>query len=497
MSPEESTTTAQRKPPRVIARRMAVGYGLVSIVAVAMCGILLSLISDVSGLVDHMRDDEAAIKGGLALSTSIREQYIHQAHWIIERDDEHLRRYEERLAQVKREVAALRPLVPAEHRERLENVARDSEELDRIFRTGIRPTAESGFRSDVRHLHEQANAVSRRASEAADTIARSVEARMAKSHMSATRSTTIALVTGAIGVSLILALSVMFTLRLRRSVLKPLDVLADAARRFGAGDFDSRVGTVGEGELLAVASAFDAMAEELDERERRLVESSRMAAIGQLAAGVAHEINNPIQVIRGYLKTMSPDSPRQALEEELQILDEEAGACQRIAEDLVAYSRSSELQRDAVDIGELLRETARRFAETPEGRGRRIEVDATTAQVIADAARLRQVLLNLLVNAAQVSETDDPIELLGRKLDGDGYEMSVSDRGPGIDESDKPRIFEPFFSKRAGGSGLGLAVTQGIVRAHGGSISAHDRANGGTTMRVTLLSQSPDRKPPA
>jgi signal transduction histidine kinase len=228
------------------------------------------------------------------------------------------------------------------------------------------------------------------------------------------------------------------------------------------------------------------MAEELEVRERRLVETERMAAIGQLAAGVAHEINNPIGIIRGYLKTMGPDSPPETLRDELQILDDEAASCQRIAEDLVAYARTPGLRSASIAMDRLLTETVRRFQETVDGAERRITLDAVPGMAYGDIGRLRQVILNLMVNAAQVSEVDGLIEVSGASVEGGAYEILVSDRGPGIPPEDRSRIFEPFFSRRAGGSGLGLAVCHGIVRAHGGSIAAEGREGGGTTFRVTV-----------
>ena len=480
---------------------MAVGFGAVSVVAIAMSGVLISLVAEVSGLVGDMQHDEAGIKESLALATSVREQYIHQARWLIERDDAHLRHSEEWLASVRARVAALRPLVPASEVERLDSVARDSLALDALFRDAVRPAARAGDTDELVRLHRQADAMSYRATTAADAVARAVEARMARAHTSATRATRLGLLTGAIGVALVLALSVMFTMRLRRAVLIPLDVLARAARRFGAGDSSTRVGQIGDGELLAVAHAFDHMAEELQRREQKLIESERMAAIGQLAAGVAHEINNPIQVIRGYLETMGPDTPDETLVEELQILDEEAAACQRIAEDLVAYSRSPDIKPESVAIADFVAETIRRFQETPEGSERPIDVDVERAVLHIDRTRLRQVVLNLLRNAAQATDGDvegeidgdaegrEPtpqrIEVRGQAADG-GYELSVSDRGPGIDDRDKLRVFEPFFSQRPDGSGLGLAVCRGIIHAHEGVIEARDRAGGGAVMWVFL-----------
>ena len=490
----QSHVAAQPRPKRVIARRLAVSFALVSIVAVAMCGMLIAIIGQVSGLVAHMQTGETAIRESLVFATSMREQYIHQAHWIIEQDPHHLEHYEEWVEGVQRGGETLQELVPESDRWRVAEVLADSRALDKVFKDFLVPAMNRGDKTSVVKYHKQADELSQRATKQADFIARSVEQRMAMDHTSATQLTQAGLLTGATCVFLVLSLSVMFTIRLRRAVLNPLEVLSSAARRFGSGDFESRVGPVGEGELRAVATAFDRMAEELEAREERLIESERMAAIGQLAAGVAHEVNNPIQVIRGYLKTMTPDTPPNVLEKELRILDEEASACQRIAEDLVEFSRAPELHRDQIEMEPLLCEAVRRFGETAGGASQLVHLTAEPGEVAVDAGRLRQVIRNLLVNAAHFSEPDQPIEVTGRRVGEHGYDISISDTGPGIAPEDRSKIFEPFFTKRSGGSGLGLAVCMSIVRAHGGTISVENNPDRGATFRVRIPGSTIDSK---
>jgi len=234
--------------------------------------------------------------------------------------------------------------------------------------------------------------------------------------------------------------------------------------------------------------AFDRMAEELEAREQRLISTERMAAIGQLAAGVAHEINNPIGIIRGYIRTMGPDTSPEVLVEELAILDEEAAACQRIAEDLVAFSHAPRLNRSPSPIDELVHTTIARFRESPPCERVNIRHTCEAAVLTFDAGRLRQVLLNLLANAAQASKDGADVDVLGRVAESqsEAYVIEVSDRGPGVPQDQREKVFEPFYSRRKGGSGLGLAVCQGIVPAHGGVLSAHDRPGGGATFRLVL-----------
>jgi len=485
-SAQNSKGKVRPEPKRVIARRLALSFALVSIVSVVMCGTLIAIIGQVAGLVANMQTKEAAIRESLVLATAVREQYIHQAHWIIEEDLDHLEHYEEWVGRVREGTETLKPLLPDAERWRVEQVHKDSEQVDELFRDLVVPAVNRGDAAAIVRHHKQIAELSQRATKQADFIALTVGHDMAMDHTSATRAARIGLLTGATGVLLVLGLSVLFTVRLRRAVLEPLQVLSEKARRFGSGDFSSRVGPVGEGELRAVSSAFDAMAEELQAREAQLIETERMAAIGQLAAGVAHEINNPIQVIRGYLKTMGPDTAPTVLGEELRILDEEAAACQRIAEDLVAFARVPELRRDDTDMERLLCESVRRFGETDEGSKQPIHLTAEPGHALADGGRLRQVVRNLLVNAASFSESHQPIEVTGRPWGAGGYEIAVSDRGPGIDPEDQARIFEPFFTKRPGGSGLGLSVCMGIARAHGGTIEVENNPDGGARFRVRV-----------
>lgn len=473
------------RPSRLIARLLALGFGTVSVVAVAMCAVLLVIINDVSQLVSGMRHDEHAIRQGLELATAVREQSMHIAHSLIEADDSHVAHYDEWRAQVRSRSEQLAAFLPSAEQGRLKIIAETTARMHDRFVGVALPAARRGDSGETRRLHREIEALGQAAAEQADALALAVESKMSHAHVLATDSTRLGMLTGGLCVWLIVALSIGFTVRLRAAVLKPLVLLTDAAQRFGRGDFDLRVGHVGQGELGALGRAFDRMTEELARREARLLQSERMAAIGQLAAGVAHELNNPIGIIRGFLKTMSPDSDSATLRAELAILDEEAAHCQRIAEDLLSYARTDVIAADRIQMRTFLEETARRFRESQVASGKSLVVDVEEAPLAGDSARIRQVVLNLLTNASQASPPEAVVTLRGRR-EANHYRIEVEDHGPGVADGDRQRIFEPFFSKRRGGSGLGLSVALGIVQAHGGRIEVVDAANGGALFRVSL-----------
>ena len=474
--------------PGVLSRRLAAGFAAVSFVALAMCLVLEALLGTVESSVGEMQSGEATIREGLALATAAREQYIHQAHMLIEQGDGHMDHYPQWVERVQAGAQALRARLPASEHWRIDAVIKDSVAIDSLFRRELLPAlGRPDFAVVVRQNHDELERLSADAVAHADALARSAEAGMAHEHHRAIRASRWGLLTGAGGMLLVVLLSVLYTARLRRSLLTPLASLVSAAGRFGQGEFSTRVGRIGEGELQAVADACDHMAVELQAREQRLIAAERMAVIGQFAAGIAHELNNPIGVIRGYLKTMKPTQPLDMLKEELQILDEEAAACQRIAEDLLAFAAPRGLTRKRMRVDELVVSAVQRFVDSGEARGHEIAVATAPSELLADAGRLRQVIFNLLRNAVQASPAGSPIEVNGEAAPGQGsYILSIADLGPGVRDEDKPRIFEPFFSKHVGGSGLGLAVCHGIIAAHGGRITVEDRSGPGAVLRVSL-----------
>ncbi|MEO0325306.1 MAG: HAMP domain-containing sensor histidine kinase [Myxococcota bacterium] len=478
-----SEATPQRLAnPRFIGRQLAAAFASVSLVAIATSAMLVYVIQDVSGLVDSMRHDESAIRQGMDLSTAVRERSLSVAQLGAAGSAADPARYRAWQDRVREGTASLESRVPAGERGRLAQLRSTSERIDGLVTGALLPAAARGDATEVRRVLAAVGSLGDEAARHADVLATVTTEQMAHAHDHATRSTRLGLLGGGVGALLIVLLSVAFTSRLRSVLLEPLGRLTAAALRYGRGDFGFRVGNVGQGELAAVGDALTRMADELARREARLLQNERMAVIGQLAAGVAHELNNPIGIIRGYLKTMRPDEEPETLREELAILDEEAGHCQRITGDLLSYARAEPLSMAPLAMAPFLEETATRYgvgADTP------AEVEAEQGTLDADGARLRQVVLNLLLNAGQASPAGEAIRLEGSRA-GDAYRIDVLDRGPGVDAADAERVFEPFYSKRRGGSGLGLAVCQGIVKAHGGTIEVLPRPGGGACFRVEL-----------
>ena len=218
------------------------------------------------------------------------------------------------------------------------------------------------------------------------------------------------------------------------------------------------------------------MAAALKEHQARLVESEKAAGIGRLAAGFAHEINNPLQVMLGYL-SLNRDVADRRLAAQLGAVEEETRRCEQIVEGLLELTRPREaLVLGQVDLRSLCDDVIGAIRALPLPAGVRLAVSGTaTAQ--ADRAKLRQAVFNLVKNAVEAAGPDGAVEVEVGTAEGNST-ISVSDTGPGVSAEQKTRLFEPFFTTKASGTGLGLAVSRAILRVHGGDI---DLRNAGAT----------------
>lgn len=319
--------------------------------------------------------------------------------------------------------------------------------------------------------------------------------------------------------TLALALSVMVSWLVRRYVSRPLDDLVAAVRAFGGGDLDHRVNERTPGtELSEVAAEFNRMAARLegartelvrgaDERvalERRLQQTEKLAAVGTLAAGLAHEIGAPLHVIRGRADlVLTRDPALEVRARNLRIIIDQIDRITLIVKNLLGYARRREPRPAPVDVGRLVRDVAEFVEGDAERLGASVVVSAPAEGpvVSADPDLLHQVVLNLVMNALQALDAAEGPRLLEIGVSETGAPpeasvvLDVTDSGPGIPPELRQRIFDPFFTTReaGGGTGLGLAVARGIVEDHGGTIrvATNGPGKGGARIRVLLPKGGP------
>jgi signal transduction histidine kinase len=225
---------------------------------------------------------------------------------------------------------------------------------------------------------------------------------------------------------------------------------------------------------------------ELDAAQERLVAQERLAAIGQLASAVGHELRNPLGVLSNVVYLLATKLGREDpwLDRQLRTAEREVGAATLIVSDLLEFARPREPIFGEVELHALFDEVLS-VAPPPDGiqLARRLPEDLPALR--ADRDQLRQVLLNLVTNAYDAMGGGGLLALEAERQ-GEGVVVTVGDTGTGIEPETRARLFEPFFTTKAKGIGLGLAVTRRIVEAHGGAIDVKSQLGSGTAFRLTL-----------
>jgi signal transduction histidine kinase len=296
------------------------------------------------------------------------------------------------------------------------------------------------------------------------------------------RSIAIGLGIAATGLALAVLIWVAVTLR-------PLRRLRDGARRVARGDYRGRVDASGGTEIAELGREFNAMAQAIEEREQELVRSARLAAIGKMAAVITHEVRNPLSSIALNAELLEEELERGAagpLATEAQALVRamhgEVARLTAITEEYLRFARLPRPRLERERLGDLVGQLVEFTRGELEQRGVEIAlaVDDQVPEVDVDEAQIRQALLNLVRNAGDAMPGGGRLELAISRSSSGGAEIAVKDRGKGISAVDLPRIFEPFYSTKEGGTGLGLALTHEIIREHGGRIRVESSPDGST-----------------
>jgi two-component system NtrC family sensor kinase len=252
-----------------------------------------------------------------------------------------------------------------------------------------------------------------------------------------------------------------------------------------------RVEAQGKGELAALAQSFNSMVETLEVTQRQLLHKEKLASMGQLAAGVAHEINNPLGTILLFsdllYKEMPEDDSRRS---DLRRIIDETRRCKIIVADLLNFARQQEVLAQETNLNQMLEQAIEAVQHQPTFGGvhivRRLTEDLPALE--ADPAQLQQVFVNLLNNAAEAMPDGGTITVTTRPGGDATLQACIADTGCGIPRENLGRLFTPFFTTKAPGSGtgLGLSIVYGIIKMHRGQITVESELGRGTTFTVTL-----------
>ncbi len=302
----------------------------------------------------------------------------------------------------------------------------------------------------------------------------------------------------------------------------PIRELERLARRVAAGERGIGISAVSRDEIGDLAMEFTVMTKALTQQEEEirrlnrgleekvrertmelerqgeqllltreeLYKAEKLAAVGELAAGVAHEVNNPLAIIRGNAELLEMGLPADSpCREEVEIITRQVGRIERIVSGLLRFARREERHPEQINLHHILDEVQGSIGHqvSLDGITLRHDYDLALPEIIADGGQLRQLFANLIVNAVQAMPNGGILTLTTSfNPENASCAVTVVDTGSGIAPDNLPRIFNPFYTTKGTGTGLGLSVSYGIVREHGGSITATSAPEAGTIFTVTL-----------
>ncbi len=317
----------------------------------------------------------------------------------------------------------------------------------------------------------------------------------------------------------IAGLCVLFLLGLlsfvARRITRPLGVMVEATDKIASGELDHRVALEGRDEIGRLAGAFNRMTEnlrgaredltqwgrtlerrveertrELRETQDQLIQSEKLGSLGKMAAGVAHEINNPLTaiLINAHLQLEKcGDDP--GSREALTLIADETARCAQIVNGLLDFARQTPSQSAPWDINDIIERTLQLHEKQASVRNIRIvkTLDGSLPLIPVDKNKIQQVFSNLTLNACEAMPGGGTLVITSRRSrDGTGLEIAFADTGVGIAPDHMTKIFDPFFTTKHFGTGLGLAISYGIVRQRGGTIDVQSELGRGSTFTVRI-----------
>ncbi len=293
-----------------------------------------------------------------------------------------------------------------------------------------------------------------------------------------------------------------------RRFTRPVEQLSGATREIARGQFDVQVQVTSSDEIGTLATSFNRMASELRVREAalqeahaRILQSEKLAAVGQLGAGIAHEVKNPLAGILGCAQLSLRKAERGTpLEKNLLLIEKETKRCKTIIDNLLRFARQEKTVLEPIEVNRVVEDAIAIVSHQLELQQVKIrkQLALDLPMVRGHADQLQQVLMNLMINAQDAMEgKSGTVTITTARCDARRIEVRVADTGPGIPKEIQGKLFEPFFTTkpRGKGTGLGLAVTYGIVKDHGGEIRLHSEPGHGATFIITLPLVRSDEDP--
>ncbi|NOZ60007.1 MAG: DUF3365 domain-containing protein [Euryarchaeota archaeon] len=293
----------------------------------------------------------------------------------------------------------------------------------------------------------------------------------------------------------LLSLGIMLAILgiMRFVVITPLNKVKEAAIKLSKRDYSARVDVDKEDELGELARVFNSMVEELKNKEAQVIQSEKMATVGKLAAGIAHQINNPLANIILYSQIHREEVKDEETRKVLEIIEEEASLASKVVQGLLDFSRQREFKNEVAQVNEIIKKMLNILKPQLQYKNIKLELDLDERlpEIKGDSSKLLDAFINIATNAIDAMKEGGKLTIRTYRSDG-RVVVEIRDTGVGIPEEHLGKIFDPFFTtKEVGkGTGLGLYITYSIIEKHGGEIEVESEVGRGTTFRIYLPGES-------
>jgi len=296
------------------------------------------------------------------------------------------------------------------------------------------------------------------------------------------------------------ALSLVVAYFLASDLVKPIRRLVGASQELSKGNFSYRIEPISRSEIGELERTFNFMASSLKERDdelkeqtqRQLIQSEKLASVGRLAAGVAHQINNPLTGVLTYSSLLLRSKPENDPDrEDLQVIVDETMRCREIVKGLLGFSRQAEPQKEAIDINKIITNALSLTQNQALINNVKVvsELGDQLPNIIVDGSQIQEVFLNIILNAIDAMPEGGELRTTSNMTNSDQFvQIRFSDTGCGISPDNLDKVFDPFFTTKdsSKGTGLGLAVAYGVIEKHRGKIRMESEVGKGTTCIIDL-----------
>lgn len=301
--------------------------------------------------------------------------------------------------------------------------------------------------------------------------------------------------------ALAVLVAVIVSYGIARTITRPLGAITSTMREMAAsGDLSRRISMPDtrwqDEDARLLATTFNSMTDSIERFQREAAQRERLSSLGRLSTVIAHEVRNPLMIIKTSLRSLRREDARpEQLQAAARDIDEEITRLNRIVVEVLDYARPIKFDHGPADLNAITRDAVKAAESAAGVSGIRVALDPSLPAATTDAERVRQALVNIVGNAIQAMEGNPEgaagIRVRTMRLDSRLAAITVSDSGPGIAAGDLPRVFDPYFTTRRTGTGIGLAISRNIIEGLGGRITVASEPGRGTDVRIELPFDAP------